>query len=260
MPEKVYISRNKKVVGVVLYNILDLDTNVLGFKTVKVLSIKAEYSSKKILIKKIIESFKKQKVQYATIRVNLNDLETIDTLENEGFRIVDVYLFLLKRIEIGGQAEKLNVHIREASLADVKKLQDDIAPTFIYSRFFTDPLIKKNSAIRMHKIWIENCIKGKAAEKVYVAIVDGACAGFIAVEMDGNEGHITLIGVSPKYRGRKISQALTLYAVSNWFIKRGAKFIRIETQLTNIPATKVYESLGFRLFDSALTLRWSNKR
>lgn len=260
MVKKVFISINKRELGIALYQILDLDTNILGFKTAKITSLKAEDSSKKNLIKKLIESFKKEKIRYATIRVNLKDLHTINILENQGFRIIDGYLFLLKSLGREKQKYNLGVNIREAKLDDIKKLQDDIAHTFIYSRFFSDPLIKKDSAIMMHKIWIENCIKGKASEKVYAAIVNGEAVGFIAVEMDGKEGHINLIGVSPKYRGKQISQILTLYVIHNWFARKGAKLIRIETQLTNIPATKAYESLGFRLSDSAITLRWSEKR
>lgn len=243
-----------------VYKILDLDTEILGLKTAKILSIKAEpdFVRTKNSVKRLIDSLKKEKIEYATFRVNAKELSTINVLEEAGFRVVDGYLSLLKKLGQEKQ-EDSGVKIREANLDDVKKLQDDIAPTFIYSRFFNDPLIKKESAIRMHKDWIKNCVKGRTAEKVYVAEVDGNAVGFIAVEMDGKEGHIPLIGVNPKYRGRKISQELTLYAIKNYFTKKKAETVRIETQITNIPATRTYENLGFRVVDSAITLRWSQK-
>lgn len=244
--------------GKVVYKLLDLDSDILGFKTAKIDYLKGSIGSKKILVRNLLESFKKAKVEYVTFRINARDVETVNILEEEGFKVVDGYLVLMK--EVGKENEEdLGIKIREAKHDDIRNLQDLIAPTFIYSRFFKDLVISKHSAIRMHKVWIENCIKGKAAEKVYVAEIDGECAGFIALDIEGGVGHIPLIGVTPKFRGKKISKALTLHAISEWFKKKGVQFIRIETQLANIPATRAYEGIGFKLEDSFLTLRWTTR-
>jgi len=257
--KSVILSKNKKLLGTAVYRILDLDSGILGFKTAKVDSIKTEKTSKKILIQKLIKSFVREKVEYVTFRLNAKDLTMINILEGEGFRLVDEYLILIKELGKKEQGEEYFVKIREAGSGDSERLQEEIGPAFIYSRFFNDPLIKKDAAIRMHKIWINNCIEGKAAEKVFVAEEEGECAGFIAVEVVGTEGHIPLIGVSPKHQGKKISRQLTLYAINNWFRKKGVKSVRIETQLANIPAVRAYENLGFRLTDSAVTLRWAQE-
>lgn len=259
MIKSVALSKGKNLLGKAVYRILDLDSDILGFKTAKIDSIQIERSSKKILILKLIRSFIKEKIEYVTFRIKAKDLTTINILEKEGFVMVDGYLIFIKELEQEEQKTAASVKIREVRLEDSGKLQKDLGPTFIYSRFFNDPLIKKDAAIRMHKTWINNCIEGRIAEKVYVAEVEEECAGFIAVVMEGEKGYIPLIGVSPKWRGKKISQKLILYAINNWFIKRGARLIRVETQLTNIPAARVYENLGFRLVDSEVTLRWSQR-
>lgn len=258
MTKKVYINENEKKVGTAIYDILDLDTDILGFRTARIISFRAEDKIKKVLAKKLIDSLKKNKVEYATFRINAKELSIINILEEEGFRIVDGYLSLVKKLGKEEQNDNSPVKIRDATLDDISKLQDDIGPTFIYSRFFNDPFIKKESAVMMHRLWIENCIKGKAAKRVYVAEMNGECAGFIALETNGKEGHIPLIGVNPNYRGKKIAQKLTAYAISHWFAKKNTKFVRIETQLTNIPATRSYENVGFRLVDSKITLRWKS--
>ncbi len=259
MNKKVSFLDDKKKLGIASYKILKLDSDILGFKTARIESINTDDSSKRILIEKLLQSFIKEKIKYATFRLSSKDLQTINLLEEKGFRLVDEYLIFIKEVAREEQKKSNSIKIREATLSDSKQLQDDLGATFIYSRFFNDPLIKKDSAIKMHKIWINNCIEGEAAEKVYVAEVSGECIGFIAVEMDGQNGHISLIGVSPKYRGRKISQQLTVHAINNWFIPKGAKLVRIETQLANIPAARAYESMGFRLAESAVTLRWAHE-
>lgn len=259
MTKKVVLSKGKKLLGTASYRLLELDSSILGFKTAKIDSIKTDEASKERLIKKIIKSFIKEKVKYVTFRLNAKELTMINILEEEGFRLVDEYLILTKELEKKERGDGLFVKIREVVPGDLKVLQEEIGPAFIYSRFFNDPLIKKDAATSMYKIWINNCIEGKAAEKVFVAEVEKGCVGFIAVEVVGTEGHIPLIGVNPEYWGKKISQQLTLYVINNWFRKKGVKSVRIESQLTNIPAVRAYENLGFRLTDSAVTLKWTQR-
>lgn len=257
MTKSVMLTNISELPGKATYKVLDLDSDILGFKTAKVISIQTKDSLKKILIQKLIKSFRNEKIRYATFRLNANDFVTINILEEEGFRLVDEYLILKKEIGKREQNQTQSIEIREANAADSEKLQNELGSVFIYSRFFNDPLIKKDAARKMHELWINNCILGKTSEKVFVGEVGGKCVGFIAVEMDGKEGHIPLIGVSPKHRGKGISQQLTVYVINNWFIKRDAKLLRIETQLTNIPAARAYENMDFRLTDSAVTLRWA---
>lgn len=255
--KQVTILENKKILGMAIYKILDLDSDILGFKTAKIDSIKTEKSLQKKLIQKLIKSFIKEKIRYVTFRLNAKDLAMINSLEEGGFRLIDEYLILIKELGEEYQEEEYSVNIREANPGDSEKLQKEIGSTFIYSRFFNDSLIKKEAAVEMHKVWINNCVAGQAAEKVFVAEEKGKLVGFIAIETKESEGHIPLIGVSPKFRGKKISQQLTLYAIQNCLRKMNINSVRIETQLTNIPAARAYENIGFRLTDSAVTLRWA---
>jgi RimJ/RimL family protein N-acetyltransferase len=40
-----------------------------------------------------------------------------------------------------------------------------------------------------------------------------------------------------------------------WFATHGMETVEVGTQLRNIPAARLYESLGFRLAGASLTLR-----
>ncbi len=256
-------------VGFAFIRQLAFDTTILGFPVGKIDSALANTdNAKKELIPLILKKTQEMGLQYLTYRLSAGDQQMISALEAQGFIQVDSYQIMIRK---SGQRaiEKLNhpVLIRDAREEDIVSLQEGIASTFRYSRFFTDSLISAEAATTMHKEWISNSIKGEVAEHVYVAEVEGVAVGFITLEMDhqieecfGTKmGHIPLIGTNPEYRGRHIGLQLTNYALEHWFAEQQAELIRIETQSTNIPANKTYHKAGFVDVDSAVTLRWSGR-
>jgi ribosomal protein S18 acetylase RimI-like enzyme len=116
----------------------------------------------------------------------------------------------------------------------------------------------------MHREWIANSIRGQIADQVLVAEYRGIPVGFVTLEIDKDAskclgrgvGHIPLIGTHPSYRGRGIAVTLTEAAIGGFFKKNRVDLVRIETQLSNIPASRTYEKLGFRIVDAGQTLRW----
>jgi ribosomal protein S18 acetylase RimI-like enzyme len=47
----------------------------------------------------------------------------------------------------------------------------------------------------------------------------------------------------------------------DWFRDQGVDIVEVGTQLSNIPASRLYESCGFRLVASSLSLRkWIKKK
>ena len=254
-----------------IYRHSQFDTDILGLKTVKIDYALASSPHHGGLIQSLVTSLNTEQVEYATCRLSGHDAVLLDALEANSFRLVDGYLVLINNgthIQsgmLGELASGLDVSIRTARASDIPALQETMAPTFVYSRFFRDSILSQSSAIQMHREWIRNAVLGRVAEAVFIAETDGTPVGFIAVEMerDASEyfgkriGHIALIGTDPRYRGRHIALALTHHAFNGWFQSQGADLVRIETQLINVPATRTYENAGFRLVDSAFTMRWA---
>jgi ribosomal protein S18 acetylase RimI-like enzyme len=260
-----------EITAFAIYRELSFDTTILGFKTGKVDLVVALNQSKdhysKIVVR-LIETFIDQDLKYVTYRVSADDKEAIEVMQSHGFEVVDGYNILLKPmgdVEVSGTDPQIS--IRDATQDDIPQLQKAVAPTFIYSRFFTDSVLSQQSATRMHEEWIANSIRGKVADHVFVADHQGQAVGFITLEMDKDAqdyfgikiGHIPLIGTDPAFRGRHIGLQMTQYAVNNWFRAQEAEYIRIETQSTNTPANKTYQSAGFKLVDKAVTLRWTRR-
>lgn len=82
---------------------------------------------------------------------------------------------------------------------------------------------------------------------IYFATVDGESAGQIRlVKFWNGYAFIDLIAVNPQYRGHGVGRALMEKAIQ-WSKEKGLPGIRVETQDTNVPACRFYESCGFRL-------------
>jgi ribosomal protein S18 acetylase RimI-like enzyme len=259
------VIQSNKTLATALYRHLSFDKDILGMETAKIDYLVAKETSEDKLLKKLLKQFRKENIEYATVRISAKDLSMINALEENNFRTVDGYLILLADLR-NERKLKTNpeVTVRNAKESDIQILQEQIADTFIYSRFFKDPYISFEQATQMHKLWIANSVLGKVSEQVLVAEVKGEPAGFMSLEMDEvcnkylhkKVGHIPLVGTSKSHRGKNIALTLTDYAFRNWFNMKEAEFVRIETQLINIPATRTYENAGFRLVDSGQTLRW----
>lgn len=265
------LSLQGELKAAVLFRKLAFDTEILQQKVGKIDYLLSDGQDESILevIKNLTLSFADIDLEYVTYRLSSKDATAIAALEAYGFERVDEYNILLAKAQSGFDFnEDSAVSIREATEADIAELQKSIAPTFVYSRFFTDPKVKKEGAIKMHEEWIANSIKKQVADHVLVATIANKPVGFISLEMDKDVykyfgkriGHIPLIGTDPKFRGRHIGLSLTKAAFEGWFSEQRAELIRIETQASNIPANKTYIKAGFTNIDKATTLRWSNQK
>ncbi len=268
--KSIELYQDKELSGVAVYRSSEFDTNILGRKTGKIdLAFSfpdLEIASK--LVKKLIKALVEDGLEYVTIRLNAADIVMIQALESNGFQLVDGYVIGLKKCQpVDFGLTELPLIIRQPKFSDINKLQKKIAPTFIYSRFFRDPILNSEIATEMHSQWIENSLTKQIVDEAFVAEIDKEPVGFITVEVDHQlnhdygvkMGHIPLVGVDPAYRGKQISQRLTEYVINNWFVNQNVDQIRIETQLINYPAARSYEQSGFRIVDSAVTLRWTNR-
>ena len=232
----------------------NFDSEVFGFKVAKIISIDSEGSSQTLnrRAKDLIRELIKNKIRYATYRVQSNDFITIHTLQKSGFILVDGLISLdinTSNIEIGQPANE----IREADKNDLKELNNLTSGLYSISRTFNDPLIPKNKANEFYMEWIKNSILGKAADLVLVWEEEKKILGYITLQ---KKGQIPLLGVSPEARGKGIAKRLVMFSL-NKFKEWEVEVVTVETQAGNIPALRVYQDCGFKIINSFLTLRWA---
>jgi ribosomal-protein-alanine N-acetyltransferase len=60
------------------------------------------------------------------------------------------------------------------------------------------------------------------------------------------QGHVVSIAVLPEYRRRGIATALMLRAMDSMKNKYGAAEVYLEVRVSNEPAIRLYEKLGFK--------------
>jgi len=79
----------------------------------------------------------------------------------------------------------------------------------------------------------------------FVAVAGEAVVGYAGMWLLPGEAHVTTVAVHPDYRGRKIGRKLmnTLIEFAKY---RGAQTMLLEVRPSNLPARKLYQSLGFR--------------
>jgi ribosomal-protein-alanine N-acetyltransferase len=80
--------------------------------------------------------------------------------------------------------------------------------------------------------------------KYLVVEVDGEVVGYAGMWVILDEAHITNIAIHPDHRGKKIGEEL-MRRMMALGVAHGAERMTLEVRVSNIPAQKMYEKLGF---------------
>lgn len=184
-----------------------------------------------------------------------DDIAAIETLVRAGFNVADVGVTLVHNGEVMDARVADGVTIENATEDDEGDIVDVAGRCFVYSRFHADRRIGAERADKIKREWVRNSCRGRAA-MVYLARRAGEVAGFLAVmKRDGETGSeavIDLIGVDAEHQGQGVGRSLSLRFIREW---RGrAERLLVGTQASNIPALRLYETLGFRTTETAYAL------
>jgi ribosomal-protein-alanine N-acetyltransferase len=87
---------------------------------------------------------------------------------------------------------------------------------------------------------------GDKETMVLVASIDGVLEGFAIMKFRDEDAHLLLLAVQPKSRRAGIGRAML-----EWLEKScrtaGIRHIRLEVRVSNRPARRFYEEMGYRL-------------
>ncbi|GAA0880892.1 hypothetical protein GCM10009119_38620 [Algoriphagus jejuensis] len=119
----------------------------------------------------------------------------------------------------------------------------------VYSRFKTDLRLKNGEFEKLYRLWIR-----KVWEKGEIFCATNQ-EGLVTVSVEGQLAKIGLLAVDSAYRkqgwGRKLVIAAEAFA-----IQMGAERMLIPTQQKNLPACKLYRSLGYELTITEWVYHW----
>jgi len=216
----------------------------------------------KHLITSILEDCSASGIQYVTTRTPAVEHLSVHGLEAAGFQLIDGIQTFGRKLDGPVQVAQSGVTVRQFRLADMDEVCRIARSAYRYDRFHNDPAIDKNRADLLHETWVRNSCLGEAAEGVVVAVESGRVAGFVTCKIDRSAekhvgsaiGTIVLVATASEFQAKGIGRAATLGALE-WFRERGVNFVEVGTQITNVPATRLYESVGFRYLGANLTYR-----
>ena len=189
--------------------------------------------------------------KYLVCKPNIRDRSSIRLLCSRGFYLSDqgVTWAMPTAQYASPAADSVDATVRTALPPDIPELQALMPALFLESRFYNDPFFSKEEADRVHIEWISNSVKGVAADVVLFLPGDA----FITCKASKESGDIILIGVREGARGRGLGIKLMTAAMA-WFAARGVKFVRVRTQLQNLPAMNFYRRQGFAIHDADIAL------
>lgn len=193
-----------------------------------------------------VEDAGEEGFRYIIYKMDSVDAGNIRLLEGAGFYLTDIGVTW----ECGTEGGKRRAGVVAATDDDIGDLKKMARGLFAFSRFYHDPFFKKSEGERLFKAWVENSVRGKAAD----AVLWVRGAGFIVLrKASARRGEITLIGVVKGMRGKGVGRAL-VDAGLEWLKRNGIKTVRVRTPLVNSEGMNFYSSLGFRVAGSDVVM------
>jgi GNAT superfamily N-acetyltransferase len=219
--------------------------------------------AKRALLSTVVHHCERQGIQHLSIRLDASDLSGLHVLESAGFITVDgILTFALELPPLASYEPDGGLRVRLAGPADCEEVAAVASDAYVHDRFHADPEIARERSDALHAVWIRNSCLGTAADAVVVAEDGEGLLGFVTCRLQHDTeshlgslvGTIVLVATAGRARRKGVAKATTRAAL-DWFYDQGVKVVEVGTQLRNIPAARLYQSLGFRLVGSGISLR-----
>jgi dTDP-4-amino-4,6-dideoxy-D-galactose acyltransferase len=197
---------------------------------------------------------------FFSTKIPTRDVGAVMNATRAGFFVVDVNVtFDWDKAANGALGNSVggdsNMTIEAAGSDDALTIEEIAGNCFTFSRFHLDPAIGLDRANEVKRRWARNACRGRASI-VYVARQQSNVTGFLAVleskSVEGKDAIIDLVAVDAAHQGRGAGRALSGMFVEQWHGR--ANRLRVGTQISNIPAMRLYESIGFRVTETSYVL------
>ncbi len=192
-------------------------------------------------------------------KVGTDQVEAVRRLASAGLYVVDVNVTFGLATRPPGPVERRalwNGVIDEISPDQQEDVLEIAATCFRYSRFHLDPAISPTIANRIKREWIRSYIAKERGEALFAASVDGRVVGFLAVLASEQGGQrirtIDLIGVESSGQDRGVGRALIEFFINRYTPE--CDWLRVGTQVANVPSIRLYSRCGFSFVTSAYVM------
>lgn len=184
------------------------------------------------------------------------------SLLNELFKLVDEKVVLHQELSSNSfdlPSDFFTIKSFDKLIHNRQELEKLALESGIYSRFNIDENFKSGEYNKLYLKWIALSIEEKLAFDIIIATdKNETIVGFVTLNKKSeNLVDIGLVAVSDGFRGMGIGKSLMNYALNKSF-ELGYKEIQVVTQITNINAMKLYESVGFNIKEKTFVYHYWN--
>ncbi len=192
---------------------------------------------------------RQHQVRLLVARCAAADLAAAQTMEAEGFRLMDTlvhYARDLRRESLPALPDGLVV--RPVSPDEAAAIGQLAARTFegYPGHYHADDRLDRRRADEVYISWAQrSCAVQDAAGAVLAAECNGQLAGFISLRLvSASAAEVPLYGVDPAFQRQGVGRGLLIGGL-RWSLDRGASTLHIATQIINTASQKVWVRLGF---------------
>ncbi|MEO8397980.1 MAG: GNAT family N-acetyltransferase [Chloroflexota bacterium] len=168
-----------------------------------------------------------------------NDAETVRTAEKYGFAFVDIRYTVERRAAF----PEMPAGIRLSRPEDIPTLKAIARTKHRDSRFYYDGHFTQEECDRLYETWVERSAEG-FSDAVIVAEREQQPVGYMTCHVQGEVGHLDLLGVDDQWLGQGIGKDLVIGSVA-WLGTRGVAYVELATQGRNIRAQRIFQRFGF---------------
>lgn len=239
-----------------------LDTQRFGFKIARIDDFQGNSSS-------LCKEMQERDVKLIISRINSSELQTINNLEDLGFRIKDIqlkYRYDLHRLDFDYSRLPKDFIIREAVPGDIPQLSAIAEEAFRdYGHYSADQLLDKEKCLEIYKDWTRRSFFDKnVADKFFLAEKGNIIMGFLSFKIFAEEGAkylVSVIGaVSEKFRGKDVFPSLLRLGIL-WGAGLNLKWVEHKVLAANSSANRSLDKVGFRVVDSFITMHcWFDRQ
>lgn len=223
----------------------DIDQERFGIRTARVVGV--TYES----LPSILDFCRNEQVKLLIARCSIFDLVTAQTMERNGFLLMDTLVYYtldLNKKEI--VPSNGVIYFRPIHASEEEEMASVAVESFrgYFGHYHADQRLDNNKCDEAYVDWARKAFASRGSDENFqVAEIDGKIVAFGVFRMNSSdEGELFLGGIHPNFQGHGIYQAF-LYKAMEWCLSKNAKKIVISTQINNIAVQKILTRFGFEI-------------